>query len=214
MIVIVDYGVGNLASIGNMFRRIGAPAVISGDPTVIASASKLILPGVGAFDYAMRKLRRGRLLAALEHRALRDRVPTLGLCLGAQLLSRGSEEGTESGLGWIEAETVRFDAVRANGPLSVPHMCWSNVTAAREHPLLRADEQPVRFYFAHSYHLHCEDPDLVIGTAFHGYEFSAAVARGNVMGVQFHPEKSHFFGMRLLQNFSALPEVPAAASSV
>lgn len=212
MIVIVDYGIGNLASIGNMFRRIGTPAVISGDPAAIATASKLILPGVGAFDHAMRRLREGPLLAALERRALRDRVPTLGLCLGAQLLSRGSEEGTESGLGWIDADTIRFDATLATGPLSVPHMCWSNVTPTREHPLLRDDEHPVRFYFAHSYHLRCNDPDLVIGTAFHGYDFPAAVARENVMGVQFHPEKSHVFGMRLLQNFAALPEAPAATS--
>jgi imidazole glycerol-phosphate synthase subunit HisH len=214
MIVIVDYGVGNLASIGNMLRRIGAPAVISGDSATIAKASKLILPGVGAFDHAMRRLRVGSLLGALEQRALRDGVPTLGVCLGAQLLSHGSEEGTESGLGWIDAETVRFDARRAGGPISVPHMCWSNVTTARAHSLLSAQEQPVRFYFAHSYHLRCNDPDLVIGTAFHGYDFPAAVARGNVMGVQFHPEKSHVFGMRLLQNFAALPDAQGATSSV
>jgi len=205
MIVIVDYGVGNLASIGNMLRRLQASAVISGDPMVVSSAAKIILPGVGAFDHAMRKLREGRLLGALEKRVLRDRVPTLGLCLGFQLLSHGSEEGTASGLGWIDAETVRFDASRARERLSIPHMGWSNVSTTRVHPLLETDKEPVRYYFAHSYHLRCNDPNLTIASASHGYEFPAAIARGNVMGVQFHPEKSHVFGLRLLRNFCELP---------
>jgi glutamine amidotransferase len=213
MIVVVDYGVGNLASILNMLRRLRASATISGDPAVIALADSIILPGVGAFDHAMRKLREGSLLSAVEKRVLRDRVPTLGVCLGFQLLSRGSEEGTESGLGWIDAETVRFDASRASERISIPHMGWSNVSITRAHPLLATEEEEVRFYFAHSYHLRCNDPTNIIASASHGYSFPAAIAHGNVMGVQFHPEKSHVFGMRLLRNFCTLPKTAALESS-
>jgi imidazole glycerol-phosphate synthase subunit HisH len=199
--VVVDYGVGNLASIVNMLRRLGAPALVSSDPTTIAAASRLILPGVGAFDHAMKKLREGSLLSALERRVRHDRVPLLGLCLGAQLLTHASEEGCERGLGWIDATTVRFDQTRAEGKLRVPHMGWSDVKATRAHALLATEEADPRFYFAHSYHLSCNDPALTIGTATYGYAFPAAIAQGNVLGVQFHPEKSHVFGMRLLQNF-------------
>jgi imidazole glycerol-phosphate synthase subunit HisH len=201
MIVIVDYGVGNLASIINMLRRLGSPATISGDPSVIALAKKIILPGVGAFDHAMRKLRAGSLLPALEQRVMHDQVPILGLCLGAQLLTRGSEEGTERGLGWVNAITVRFDPSRIIERLAIPHMGWSDVKTVKAHELLATEEPEPRFYFAHSYHIQSSDPELTIGTAIHGYEFPAAIAAGNVIGVQFHPEKSHVFGMRLLRNF-------------
>jgi len=211
MIVVVDYGVGNLASISNMLRRLGAEASISSDAAAIETADKIILPGVGAFDHAMRKLREGALLPALEERVLGHRVPLLGLCLGAQLLTKWSEEGREPGLGWVDAVTVRFDPSRATGKLAIPHMGWSDVKATRPHVLLETEESEPRFYFAHSYHLQCTDPSLVIGTAHHGYEFAAAIASGNVMGVQFHPEKSHVFGMRLLQNFCSLdPNVQVA----
>ena len=204
MIVIVDYGVGNLASISNMLRRLGAEATISSDVGAIATADKIILPGVGAFDHAMRKLREGPLLPALERRILGDRIPLLGLCLGAQLLTKSSEEGGEPGLGWVDAVTVRFDASRATGRLAIPHMGWSDVRSTRPHALLETEESEPRFYFAHTYHLQCTDTSLTIGTAHHGYEFTAAIASRNVMGVQFHPEKSHVFGMRLLQNFCKL----------
>jgi glutamine amidotransferase len=205
MIVVVDYGVGNLASIVNMLRRIGAPVAVSCEPSVIAIADKLILPGVGAFDHAMSKLREGPLLPVLEQRALRDRIPILGLCLGAQLLTESSEEGSQRGLGWVKAATVRFDPSQATGKLSIPHMGWSSVKTTRTHPLTATEESEPRFYFAHSYHLRCYDSALILGTASHGYEFPAAIAQENVMGVQFHPEKSHAFGMRLLRNFCSLP---------
>jgi imidazole glycerol-phosphate synthase subunit HisH len=201
MIVVVDYGVGNLASISNMLRRLDVAAAISSDPSVIAIADKIILPGVGAFDHAMRKLREGALLPALEQRVVHDQVPMLGLCLGAQLLTRGSEEGMERGLGWVDADTVRFDPSKTNERLAIPHMGWSDVRSTKAHELLATDEPDPRFYFAHSYHIQSNDPELTIGMATHGYEFPAAIASGNVMGVQFHPEKSHVFGMRLLRNF-------------
>jgi len=211
-IVVVDYGVGNLASIANMLRKIGATAIISSDPAALASAVGIILPGVGAFDHAMRKLREGELLPALERRVLGDGISLLGLCLGAQLLSKSSAEGKESGLGWIDAVTTRFDSSKVNGRLAIPHMGWSNVTSVRAHELLASDEAESRFYFAHSYHLSCNDPELVIGSAHYGYEFAAAVASHNVLGVQFHPEKSHTYGMRLLQNFCNLTRVPISAT--
>jgi glutamine amidotransferase len=204
MIVIIDYGVGNLASISNMLRRLGAAVAVSSDPSVIAAAERIILPGVGAFDHAMRKLREGTLLPALEKRVVHDRVPLLGLCLGAQLLTQHSEEGTERGLGWVDAVTVRFDQSRARERLAIPHMGWSDLKSVKSHKLLATEEAEPRFYFAHSYHMQSNDPELTIGTAIHGYEFPAAIASGNVMGVQFHPEKSHVFGMRLLRNFCEL----------
>ncbi len=213
MIVVVDYGVGNLASISNMLRRVGTAVAISSDPELIATADKLILPGVGAFDHAMRKLREGRLLAALEQRVLRDRVPILGLCLGAQLLTQGSEEGSERGLAWVDAVSVRFDPSKATYRLAIPHMGWSDVKTVRAHELLATEELEPRFYFAHSYHIQSSKPELTIGTAIHGYEFPAAIAAGNVMGVQFHPEKSHVFGMRLLRNFCKLATGQVSASS-
>jgi glutamine amidotransferase len=213
VIVVVDYGVGNLASISNMLRRIGATAAVSSDPEMIAQADKIILPGVGAFDHAMRKLREGQLLAAIERRVLRDGAPLLGLCLGAQLLTKESEEGTERGLGWVDAMTVRFDPAKAVEKLAIPHMGWSDVKAVRPHPLLATEEAESRFYFAHSYHIRCNDPDLMIATATHGYEFAAAIASGSVAGVQFHPEKSHIFGMRLLRNFSEMASEPHSVAS-
>jgi imidazole glycerol-phosphate synthase subunit HisH len=213
MIVILDYGVGNLASISNMLRRIGMPADISSDPARIDGAEGIILPGVGAFDHAMRKLREGPLLPALERRVLGDQVPLLGLCLGAQLLTKGSEEGKEAGLSWVDAETVRFDSTRTAGKLPIPHMGWSDVKSVHKHRLLATDETEPRFYFAHSYHIQCGDPSLVIGTATHGYEFTAAIASSNIMGVQFHPEKSHVFGMRLLRNFCELVDKRSVAST-
>jgi imidazole glycerol-phosphate synthase subunit HisH len=209
-IVVVDYGVGNLASIGNMLRKIGVTAFISSDPHALVSAVGIILPGVGAFDHAMRKLREGKLVPALERRVLGEGVPLLGLCLGAQLLTKASAEGSEPGLGWIDAVTTRFESSRMNGRFTIPHMGWSDVTSVRPHELLASDEAESRFYFAHSYHLSCSDPELTIGSARYGYEFAAAVASRNVMGVQFHPEKSHTFGMRLLRNFCGLATAQAS----
>jgi len=212
-IVIVDYGVGNLASIANMLRKIGVTALISSDPSALTTATGIILPGVGAFDHAMRMLRQGTLVSTLERRVLDDGVPLLGLCLGAQLLTKSSEEGNEPGLGWIDAVTTRFDSARMKGRFAIPHMGWSDVVSVKAHPLLVSDEAESRFYFAHSYHLSCNDPELTIGTAHYGYEFAAAVASRNVMGVQFHPEKSHVYGMRVLRNFCSLARAPVSAAS-
>ena len=204
MIVIIDYGVGNLGSVANMMKKIRVNAVVSGDPDVIDKASKLILPGVGSFDGAMRSFRERGLEDHLRRRVLDDRVPILGLCVGLQMFTRRSEEGELPGLGWVPADTVRFRVDPAN-PVKVPHMGWTNVMPRRAHGIwdYLGPEAP-RFYFVHSYHVRCDSDANVLATAQHGYEFAAAIVHGNIMGTQWHPEKSHSHGMRFLRAFAAL----------
>jgi glutamine amidotransferase len=203
MIVIVDYGLGNLRSIQNMLRRAGAASVISADAGVLADAQRLILPGVGHFRYGMERLRAVGLIDVLNRRVLEAGVPTLGICLGAQLIGRRSQEGDAEGLCWLEMDTVAFDRARLGPRDRVPHMGWAETSHA-PHPLFAGLPEPPRFYYVHSYHMRCDDPAAAIATAHHGYDFTAGVAVGNVMGVQFHPEKSHVFGMQLLKNFAML----------
>ncbi len=199
MIGIVDYGLGNLASVTNMLRRVGASSILASRPEEIGRADKLILPGVGAFDHGMARLEATGLLDALNERVLEARVPVLGLCLGMQLFTRGSEEGRRPGLGWLPAETRRLQP--ADSRMKVPHMGWADVRAVRAHPLLQEAEPELRFYFVHSYHVVCDDRQSVVAEADHGLAFCAVACAGNIMGVQFHPEKSHRFGMKLLRNF-------------
>ncbi|MBF0625877.1 MAG: imidazole glycerol phosphate synthase subunit HisH [Magnetococcales bacterium] len=205
MVVIVDYGCGNPASIANMAKKIGQRAVISADPEILANATRLILPGVGSFDQGMGNLRQRGLRPLLDRKVLEERVPILGICLGAQLLCRRSGEGREPGLGWIDADVVRFDPQRLGPELRIPHMGWSDLTVTAPDPLFAGLDSGARFYFVHSYHLVCDRVETVIGTAVHGHPFTAAVARDTIRGVQFHPEKSHRFGMTLLDNFFRIP---------
>jgi len=201
-IVIVDYGMGNLASIQNMLKHIGVRAAISGDAAAVESAGKLILPGVGAFDSGMKKLHELGLVPVLDRRVREDAVPVLGVCLGMQLFTRCSEEGTASGLGWIAAGTRRFAFRGEPARLKVPHMGWNAVAVNKPSVLFHEMHEEPRFYFVHSYHLVCDDEEDVLCRTHHGYDFASAVERGNVYGVQFHPEKSHKFGMKLLENFA------------
>jgi glutamine amidotransferase len=202
IIVIVDYGMANLGSIRNMYHRLGIAAEISGDPAIIAKADRLILPGVGAFDVGMRNLRERGLIAPLAAKVLVDRTPLLGICLGMQLLSLKSEEGELPGLGWVEAETVRFRFQNLAVPPKVPHMGWNEVQSRRACPPLAGLHEHGRFYFVHSYHVRCRHPEDVWLTCQYHEEFTAAFQRGNLLGVQFHPEKSHKYGMRLLDSFA------------
>ncbi|MFH1059298.1 MAG: imidazole glycerol phosphate synthase subunit HisH [Pseudomonadota bacterium] len=203
MIVIVDYGMGNLASILNMLKRIGARAAISARPQDIAAAAGLILPGVGAFDEGMRALEEKGLLPVLNDAVLEQKKPVLGICLGMQLLTEKSEEGALPGLGWIAGETIRFRFGPEHRALKIPHMGWNTVEPTRADGLFRDLAEPA-FYFVHSYHVICREAADVLAWCGHGYKFAAAVQRGHVMGTQFHPEKSHKYGLKLLTNFAEL----------
>jgi len=201
MIVIIDYKMGNLGSIFNMLKKIGVSSKLSSDTNDIFSASKLIMPGVGSFDNGMNNLREAGLLSVLNEKVLVQKTPILGICLGMQLLTRSSEEGTLPGLGWIEGHTVRFRFGAEQAHLKVPHMGWNTVEFNRNSIFSRGYEETPRFYFVHSYHVVCDREDEIAGRTFHGYEFASAVQKDNIYGVQFHPEKSHKFGMRLLNNW-------------
>ena len=202
MITIVDYGVGNLGSIVNMLKKVGVKAEASSNPDVLRKAEKLILPGVGAFDAGMKKLNETGLIPVLNELVLEKKVPVIGLCLGMQLMTKRSEEGTEAGLGWIDAETVRFKFGAENAHLKVPHMGWNTLDIRRPHPLVTDLEPESRFYFVHSYHIVCADEADVVAYTDYGYPLAAIINKGNIMGAQFHPEKSHKFGMQLLKNFA------------
>jgi imidazole glycerol-phosphate synthase subunit HisH len=203
-IAIVDYGVGTLGSIPNMLARLGASAVITSDPSQIIAADRLILPGVGAFDAGMRNLVERGLVDVLRRCVIDDRVRTLGLCLGMQLMFEGSEEGVLPGLGWLRGHVKRFRFDANQTELRVPHMGWNTVQFQRDSPLLEGLGPEPRFYFAHSYFATCADASDVVGTTDHGVRFASVVQRDNTFGAQFHPEKSHRFGLRLLANFVAL----------
>jgi glutamine amidotransferase len=196
--LIVDYGVGNLLSVQNMLRKAGADARISSDPIEILSADKLLLPGVGHFDHAMKKLNDSGLRAALDRFALELCRPVLGICLGAQILGKGSEEGRLAGLGWIDMTCRRLPETLG---IKVPHMGWNLVTSRGTCLLMNSAEQDARFYFAHSYYMECEDDLDVVGTSIYGFEFTSAVQRGNIFGTQFHPEKSLRHGLALMRAF-------------
>lgn len=202
MIVIVDYGVGNLGSIKNMFKKAGFKAEPSSDPAVIRGAEKLILPGVGAFDAAMRKFRETGLVSVVGELVLEKKIPILGLCVGLQLMTKGSEEGSEAGLGWFDAETVRFKFDAEHASLKIPHMGWNEINIRRDHPLVNGLPEESRFYFVHSYHVVAQETDAVLATTEYGVTIHSILGRGNILGAQFHPEKSHKFGLQFLKNFA------------
>lgn len=193
---------GNLGSMLNMFKRIGVKASIEADPDVIRRAEKLVLPGVGAFDAAMARINGvPGLLEVLRLKALNECIPVLGVCLGMQLLTRSSEEGDLPGLNWIPGAALRFP--RQDG-LKVPHMGWNIARLTRPSPLSQGVESPSRYYFVHSYHVQVDEPSHSLMRTHYGLDFDAAIGRNNIYGVQFHPEKSHRFGMQILRNFAAL----------
>lgn len=199
MIVIIDYGMGNLSSIYNMIKKIGASVKVSSDVDDIANATKLILPGVGAFDNGMSNLARMGILPHITDLVLVQKKPLLGICLGMQLLTHRSEEGILPGLGWIPGYTKRF-AFAKNG-LKVPHMGWNAVMFRPGCQFEGGYVREPRFYFVHSYHVVCDSEENVIGKTMYGYEFASSIQRENIFGVQFHPEKSHKFGLNLLKKF-------------
>lgn len=202
MITIIDAGIGNLGSVGNMIRKVGGASRMATDAAGIAAAEKLILPGVGAFGHGMERLHQAGLVDAIREKA-RGGTPLLGICLGMQLLARDSEEDAVPGLGLVDAHIRRF-SFPAGQTMAIPHVGWNDVMASRPNPLIENSSEPPRFYFTHSYHAYCERPEDELATATYGYPFTAAFGRDNVYGVQFHPEKSHKFGMELIRRFVRL----------
>jgi glutamine amidotransferase len=201
MLVIVDYGMGNLRAIQNMLRKLGCEAVISSEPAEVEKASKLILPGIGAFDSGAKNLDRLGLTPVLHSKVAEQATPVLGICLGMHLLTKGSEEGTLPGLGWIDANTVKFHFDGSHDGLKLPHMGWNLINVVREGPLYGELKDRPKFYFAHSFHVVCEKQEQVLALTNYGYDFASSVGRDHIFGVQFHPEKSHRFGMTVLRNF-------------
>jgi glutamine amidotransferase len=200
VIVIVDYGVGNVASVLNMLRKVGAKARVSGSAADIEASEKLILPGIGHFGHGMRKLTESGLIPSLQEQALVQRKPILGICLGMQMMTLGSEESEVRGLGWLDAFTHRF---AESAGRRVPHMGWNSVRPSVEARLFDRDSpEPERFYFVHSYFVQVADPADTAASCRYGDEFTASFERKNLFGVQFHPEKSHRFGMDLLRRFA------------
>lgn len=212
MIVILDYGMGNSGSILNMIRRVGGDAVIAADSDSIKKATGIILPGVGSYDNGMTRLKELGILHDLEQKVLIEKVPFLGVCLGMQMLMTCSEEGDIPGLGWIPGRAKRFDFsslryLPESKRLKIPHMGWNVVNPNDKQNMFLGLAEELRFYFVHSYAVECDNENNVLARSRYGYDFVCAVNKGNIYGVQFHPEKSHKFGMRLFKNFLELVNV-------
>jgi glutamine amidotransferase len=204
MITIVDYGMGNLGSVLNMFKKVGASAKITADVDTISRAQKILLPGVGAFDTAMEKINAtAGLKDVLNQKALQEKVPVLGICLGMQLLTNSSEEGILPGLGWIPGKALHFKG-RIEAALKIPHMGWNTIRMEQYSALNAGYEGEVRFYFVHSYFVEAAKPENSLMKTNYGLDFDSALVQDNIFGAQFHPEKSHKFGMKLFENFSKI----------
>ena len=199
-IIVIDYGMGNLGSILNMLKKIGARAALSKEPDDVLNAEKIILPGVGAFDNAIDKLHSLGYVEALSQKVLLEKTPILGICLGMQLFGTKSEEGNHRGLGWLNAETVRFQF--QENKLKIPHMGWNEVKIYKESPFFPCGEKETIFYFVHSYYMHCINSNDILTCTHYGFDFTSAVCHSNILGVQFHPEKSHRFGLAFFKAFN------------
>ncbi len=202
MIAVIDYGVGNLGSISNMLRKADVEAVVTSSKDEIEEADKLILPGVGAFDNGVENLKKRGLFDLINDVVKNRKTPILGVCLGMQLFGGGSEEGKLAGFGWLNAKTVRFKFDDSQRGLKIPHMGWNTIEIKKPNPLVADLGKNSRFYFVHSYHLECRYEKDVIAVTNYGYDFPSVVKKENIYGIQFHPEKSHKFGMKLLENFA------------
>jgi len=203
MIAIIDYNMGNLASVKNAFAKLGKEAIIENNPKKFQEYDKLVLPGVGAFGDAMQHLQERDMVDAIKKFAHSGK-PMLGICLGMQLLFESSQEfGEHEGLGLIKGNVVKFDAQKFQEPLKVPHMGWNRMFT-KEHPLFEGLDDEHYLYFVHTYHVTCKDEKDIIGETFYGYKFTSAVGHSNIMGIQPHPEKSHTNGLKILENFIKL----------
>lgn len=204
MIHIVDYGLGNIQAFVNMYKRLGIETIRAKSKEDLRDARKLILPGVGAFDYAIDLINSSGMRQSLERLVKDDNVPVLGICVGMQIFADSSDEGVRPGLGWVKGRVCNFADNLMSTSLPMPHMGWNDLISVTASPLLNGLEADARFYFLHSYYFECSDRGNVIACADYGFQFDCAVQSGNVFGVQFHPEKSHHWGATLLKNFAEL----------
>jgi len=201
MIAIIDYGMGNLRSVLHKLGRLGIDAEVASSQEVIENVDKIILPGVGSFARGMVNLEEAGLVGVLNDRIIDGKTPVLGICLGMQLFSKHSEEGNAEGFGWVDAQTRRFNFNEKSGNFRIPHVGWNSIEVKREDPLFTNIGENERFYFTHSYHLDCANKNDVLATTHYGYDFPSVIRKENIVGVQFHPEKSHKLGIQLIKNF-------------
>ena len=204
MITLVDYGLGNLKAFENIYKRLNVPISIASNAAELRSATKLILPGVGAFDWAMVKLNESGMRETLDTLVCEEAVPILGVCVGMQMLANRSEEGELDGLGWLDADVVKFKEVEDSVGVSLPQMGWNAVSVQRESPLFASLSEDAEFYFLHSYYFSPKNRNDVLSLSHYGNDFVSAVNSRNIYGTQFHPEKSHSWGVQLLKNFAEL----------
>ena len=200
IVQIIDYGVGNLSSVGNMIIKSGGKPILIKNPSDLNLSERIILPGVGSFDAGMKNLKDSNLIPVLNEAVNVNKVPFIGICLGMQLLFDTSEEGVSNGLGWVSGSVTKF-SFNNNSTLKIPHMGWNTVSVKKDSILANIRDEKLRFYFVHSYHVNCTNKDNILMTTNHGNTFVSAVQNDNIFGAQFHPEKSHRFGMDLLSNF-------------
>jgi glutamine amidotransferase len=204
MITLIDYGVGNIFAFQNVYKRLNIPTKIAKTHEDLTDAKKLILPGVGSFDYAMGQLNASGMREKLDELVLEKKVPVIGICVGMQMMGNRSEEGQLEGLKWIDSEILKFDVSLIQQRTKLPHMGWNDVSPVREHPLFLGLEKESIFYFLHSFYFKCSNPADIIAVSDYGLSFSSAVNKDNIFGIQFHPEKSHQYGEKLLHNFAKL----------
>jgi imidazole glycerol-phosphate synthase subunit HisH len=200
MVAIINYNVGNLLSIQNMFKKIGVESCITNNTDDIKAASKILLPGVGHFDYCMQQFEQSNLQGIIEEQVFKNNKPLLGICVGHQMLFKHSEEGDRKGLGWLEGNVVKFDNTKLPADYKIPNMGWADIAIRNKATLFNQIVEP-RFYSVHSYYVECSS-NIVSGVSTYGYEFVVSVEKDNIFGSQFHPEKSHKYGMHFLKNFA------------
>ena len=204
MITLIDYGVGNIFAFQNVYKRLDIPTKIAKSSQDLMDAQKLILPGVGSFDYAMNRLNDSGMREKLDELVLEKKIPVIGICVGMQMMGNRSDEGTEEGLKWIDGDILKFDEKLIQHRTKLPHMGWNDVVPVNNHSLFNGLERDAIFYFLHSFYFKCKNPSDTIATSEYGIPFSSAVNRDHIFGIQFHPEKSHHYGERLLHNFAIL----------
>jgi glutamine amidotransferase len=204
MVTLIDYGVGNIFAFQNVYKRLNISTKIAKKSQDLTDAKKLILPGVGSFDYAMNQLNNSGMRERLDELVIEEKVPVIGICVGMQIMGNRSDEGKLEGLKWIDSEILKFDENLIKQRTKLPHMGWNDVTPVNNHPLFNGLEKGAIFYFLHSFYFKCNNPNESLAISDYGIPFSSAVHRNNIYGIQFHPEKSHQYGEKLLHNFANL----------